>query len=264
MKTKLVALNLLLLIGVGAVVWQAKTRWDNAQLRRRAGLSAKVAPPGVAPLAPAPKPDAPAPAQYADVAQKNLFAKDRNPNVIIDAPPPQKPPAPMPPLPVMYGVMGLPSGMRALMAEKVGAASRPVHTGDSIGDFKILSLDAQNIVFEWDGKPVSRKVDDLMDRSYTGSSPAGQPSAPASAGGAPVAQSPPTPTQQQIQGKPPEGLQPASNVPPKLGVEMGPPGQSERACDPADASPAGTALDGYKKTIVYLPFGAQCRWVLAK
>ena len=48
--------------------------------------------------------------KYNDVAQKNLFSKDRNPQVIIDPPKPPDPPKPMPKLPVVYGVMGLPSG----------------------------------------------------------------------------------------------------------------------------------------------------------
>ena len=264
MKTKLVLLNLLLVIGVSAVVWQAKIRYDNAQQRRQAGLAVKVAPVTTPPPSPAPKPETPASTQYGDVAQKDLFSKDRNPNVIIDAPPPPEKPKPMPPLPVLYGVMGLPSGLRAIMAEKRGESSRPVRTGDQIGDFKILSLDAQNIVFEWDGKPVSRKVDDLMDRSVQAPPDIGPPGAPVGANGALLPTTPPTLNPQQLQN-PTSQPQSASSVAARPGtVELGTPGQSELACVPGDTSPAGTVADGRRKVISYSPFGARCSWTPAK
>ena len=115
-------------------------------------------------MTPAPKPDAAPATKYADVATKDLFSKDRNPTVVIE-PPKVEAPKPMPPLPVVYGVLGLPSGTKAIMAEKAGVASRSVHAGDTIGEFKIASLDPQNVVFDWDGKQISRKIEDLIDRS---------------------------------------------------------------------------------------------------
>jgi hypothetical protein len=261
LKTKLIALNVLLLSALLAVGWQAKLRYDEAQARRRAGLNVKVVSPPVPPPAPVPKPDSPAAAQYGDVAQKDLFSKDRNPNIIIDAPPPQAPPKPMPPLPVMYGVMGLPSGVRALMAEKAGAASHPVRAGETIGDFKVLSLDAQNIVFEWDGKSVPRKVEDLMDRSTTASA-TGQGGPAVASNGAPLRQTPVQLTQQEILNQPPPPTaQPASSVPPKLGIDIGAPGRPERSCTPDDTSPSGTVLDGFRKQVTNTIFGPQCRWL---
>jgi hypothetical protein len=32
-------------------------------------------------------------------------------------------------------------------------------------------------------------------------------------------------------------------------------------CQPGDASPAGTIVDGFKKVIEQTPFGAACRWI---
>ena len=80
--------------------------------------------------------------KYADVANKNLFSEDRNPNIIVD-PPKVETPKPMPPLPVVYGMMGLPSGTKAIMAEKPGAPSTTVRAGETLGEFKIVALDTQ-------------------------------------------------------------------------------------------------------------------------
>ncbi len=258
MKPKLVALNLVLVAAVSIVGWQAKTRWNDAQQRRGASLGVKVAPVSAPALPPTSQPEALAAAKYVDVAQKNLFAKDRNPNVIIDPPAPAEKPKPMPALPVLYGVMGLPSGVRALMADKVGGPTRSVQAGDRLGEFKVLSLDAQNIVFEWEGKEVPRKVDELIDRS-SHEAPGAQ-----LAGVAPVnAYAPPAPLLPPGQQPPPSAPQQAV-IPPgagRPGVEIGAPGISQRACAPGDGSPAGTVVDGYKKTVTLSPFGAQCRWL---
>src|SRR5665213_4381676 len=82
----------------------------------------------------------------------------------------------MPPLPVVFGVMGLPSGTKAIMAEKKGADSKTVRSGDTIGEFQIVALDPVNVTFLWDGKQISRKIDDLIDRSGN-TPPAGAPQA---------------------------------------------------------------------------------------
>ena len=164
MKLKLIALNLALLLAIGAIAWQARVRWLATQVERRKDLSVTVKPVALPPLKPAPRPDAAQPVQYADVATKNLFSKDRNPTVIIE-PPKVETPKPMPALPVVYGVLGLPSGTKAIMAEKRGGDSRSVKAGDSVGEFKIIALDTKDVVFDWDGKQISRKLDDLIDRS---------------------------------------------------------------------------------------------------
>ncbi len=84
--------------------------------------------------------------------------------VIVDPPKIEKPKE-MPPLPVVYGVLALPSGTRAIMAKNKSEPGIPVHEGDAIGEFKIVALDTQNVTFEWDGKEIARKIDDL-DRSF--------------------------------------------------------------------------------------------------
>ena len=236
------------MLALWAIVWQARIHMRDASLKRQTVLSVKVTP-AVAPApAPAPKPDAPPATKYADVATKNLFAKDRNPNVIID-PPKIEEPKKMPPLPVVYGVLGLPSGTKAIMSEKAGGASRSVHAGDSIGEFKIAALDPQNVTFDWDGKQISKKIEDLIDRSSPGGAGA------ASATGA------------QAGSAPAPAPRPAVAAPvapgPGRDIDLGP-GQSARACVPGDPSPAGTVIGGFRKNVVQTPFGATCTWVMAQ
>jgi hypothetical protein len=257
LKFKFMALNALLLIGILTIVWQARLRWQEGHTRREANLNAVVKPVPPPPLTPAPKPDAPPAARYADVANKDLFAKDRNPVVIVDPPKIEKP-REMPPLPVVFGVLALPSGTRAIMAEKKNDPSLPVHQGDTVGEFTIVSLDPVNVTFGWNGKEISRKIDDLIDRS----------GAPGNAGGAanmqaapPQAISQPLPQIQQQSPVQTNNGQPGAGT---IGIEIGAPGHSERACTPGDPSPAGTVVDGYKKTTASSPFGTICRWVPAQ
>jgi hypothetical protein len=244
-KPRLIALNTVLTLSIFFIAWQARVKWDEARTERRASLNVPIrrATPPV--LTPAPKPPTVEAAKYADVAAKNLFSKDRNPTVIVDAPK-IEPPKVMPPLPVVYGVITLPSGTRAIMSEKSGAASRPVQTGDNIGDFKILAMDAIKVTFQWDGKPIERNFEDLVDHS--GGSVAS--AAPAAAGPA---------------APPPSGPQLPPTAATAMGADTGTADAPTRACKPGENAPAGTVVDGYRKTGVMSPFGlVGCSWVLNK
>jgi hypothetical protein len=261
LKYRFIALNAFLLIGIAAIVWQARTRVQEAHARREVNLNPAIKPVTPPPVTPAPKPAAVPAASYADVANKDLFVKDRNPVVIVD-PPKVEQPKPMPPLPVVYGVLGLPSGTKAIMAEKKNEPGAPVQEGDKVGEFTIVSLDPQNVTFEWDGKEIKRKIDELIDRSGP---------ADTSGGGRATVQPAAAPVvSQQIQSQQPAPQQnnvQTNNVPASaasLGIEIGAPGQSERACTPGDNSPAGTVVNGYKKTTMASPFGVVCRWVPAQ
>jgi hypothetical protein len=240
LKLKLIALNILLVLALGASVWQARNSWQQAQAKRRNNLSVKVKPLPAPPTTPVPKPDAVPATKYADVAMKDLFSKDRNPTVVIEAPK-IEPPKIMPPLPVVYGVLGLPSGTKAFMAEKAGAGSRSVSAGDTIGEFTISSLDPENVIFDWDGKQISRKIEDLIDRTK-GPGAAGAQSAAVQGGGAAAARTPAG------------NGQPAAAAP---GIDTG---GGVRACVAGDTSPSGTVAGGYKKNSVATPFGPICSW----
>jgi len=245
LKPKLIVLNVLLVLALETVVWQARNSWNQAQVKRQNNLSVKVKPLPAPPVTPAAKPDAALATKYADVATKDLFSKDRNPTVVID-PPKIEAPKIMPPLPVVYGVLGLPSGTKAIMSEKAGVASRAVHAGDKVGEFKIASLDPQTVVFDWDGKQISRKLEDLIDRSNgpgaAGAAPAVVP------GGVSAAPTAPAP-------------QPSNNGQPTPAGPGRDTGGGVKACVPSDTSPSGTVVNGYRKNSVPTPFGPTCNWV---
>jgi hypothetical protein len=247
LKPKLIVLNIALLLAIGAVAWQARVRWQATRIERLQNLNVAVKPVTLPPLEPAPGPDAAQPVQYADVATKNLFSKDRNPTVIID-PPKVEAPKPMPPLPIVYGVLGLPGGTKAIMAEKKGADSRSVKVGDAVGEFKIISLDTKDVVFDWDGKQISRKLDDLIDRSGGNTGAAGGAPGPAVQPAGPAVAAPAAANNQQ----PPIAASPGKAVA----------GQAMRPCVQGDNSPNGTVVDGYRKTVTASPFGPiGCRWL---
>jgi hypothetical protein len=242
LKPRIIVLNLLLVVAMGASVWQARVRWKEWQVKRQTNLNVAVKAVVLPPLGPAPKPETPPASKYLDVATKDLFSKDRNPVVVPDPPKVEKT-KPMPPLPVVYGVLGLPSGTKAIMAEKAGAGSRSVHEGDTIGEFKIASLNPQSVTFDWEDQHISRKIEDLIDRSDA--TPGGGGQGPA------VQQAAPAVAIQQPQSSAPAAAK-------DLGAEI--PGQAMRTCQPGDKSPAGTVVDGYRKTILSSPFGGICRW----
>ncbi len=260
MKPAQVIAALALIVAATAVAWHGRIVWRKAEAKRQS-LHAPVKPAPIAPVPAEVKPETPQAVKYADVANKNLFSKDRNPTVVIEPPKPAEVKK-MPSLPVLYGVLGLPSGTRAIMAEKRGDPSRPVRAGDTVGEFKIVSLDTSHVTFDWDGQQISKPVDDLIDRSAAVQTAVSSPGVPAP---------PPLPAPQAASG----GLQPvtsnssgssaSSNVTSKaLGKEVGAAGASVRGCVAGDNSPAGTIVDGYRKQIVSTPFGNQCSWIPAK
>jgi hypothetical protein len=241
-KPKLIALNAGLIVALGLIAWQGHVRWVEAQAERHANLNVPIR--HIVPPRPIPetKPEAVQAAKYADVATKNLFSKDRNPTVIVEAPKVEAPKV-MPPLPVVYGVLTLPSGTKAIMAEKTGAASKTVRAGDAIGDFKILAMDSNKVTFEWDGKPLERNIDELVDHSGATAAAAGSGPAPPPAAAAPAA--PPTAA--------------------SLGADNGTAEAPTKACKPGEQSALGTVVDGYRKSGVMTPFGVMnCLWVLNK
>ncbi len=244
-KPKLVALNLCLLAGLLVIIWQGRAKWREAQAERQSSLNVPVKPVVPPPSIAAQKPDAVQAAKYADVAAKDLFAKDRNPTVIVEAPKVEAP-KPMPPLPVVYGVLSLPSGIKAIMSDRAGGLSKSVHSGDTVGDFKIAALDTRKVTFEWEGKQIERNIDDLLDRSG-GTTPT---NAASSGPAAP-------PPQQAAAAQTPSSA--------SMGNEIKGAESPSRECKGDDKSPVGTVVDGYKKVGAETPFGLMgCRWVQSK
>jgi hypothetical protein len=238
MKRKLLLLNLLLAALCALCAWRLRQGWEAARNRERAVLGAPQGGPRPNPGAATPAPPALASANYLDVAQKFLFSKDRNSNVVLDVAPPKV----MPQLPLLYGVMLFTAPPTVILSEKADAPNRGYRPGDRIGPFKLLAVNSKTIEFEWDGQKVVRGLDEIR----------------AKAGGvqqaAQVAEAPPPP-----QAGPSNVITPASSSGPGLEI-----GGGLRACGPGDSAAPGTISNGYRKVVSDTPFGKACRWEQVK
>ncbi len=248
MNRKLILLNVVLLALAGWLFWMLRMKWvelhkhEHTVLALSPRVRQRMLPPSPIPVF---KPMAAA--DYNEVAQKMLFAKDRNPNVIVDPPPPPPPappPPPMPPLPAYYGSMTWGDPVVFLKLPK--GEQKKYHVGDKVGPFQLVSFDRDKVVFDWNGKMVERKPEDLKEKEAAPSeavpSPP-QPAAPANAQSGARSLSGPTVDEPKVSEK--------------LGKDNG---GGIRMCVAGDTSPAGTVIDGYKKKITTNMFGATCMW----
>lgn len=240
MKGKLRLLDLALLVIAVLLAWQWRREWAAAQVRDLA-LIRTTLPAARVPGMPALDNVNPvSAADFAEVALKNLFSADRNPNVIVDPP---KPPAPkpQPPFPVAHGVMlwqGVPPTI--VLSEKANGPQKGYHPGDTVGPWKLVDLDQSYASFEWDGKEFKKRIDELIDRN-----------AVAEAAQSVVAQAAPKPATQTLSSS-------STNGP---GVDLG---SNFRGCQQGDTSPSGTVVDGMKKVVTATPFGQNCHWEKAQ
>ncbi len=243
MNRKLLLLNLVLLVAVVCASWQLRNDWVAGRARAQALLHRQAkpqAPPAVIFSRP---PDPVVAATYADIALKMLFSKDRNPTVVVEVKP--APVKPMPPLPLLYGVMNLPGGATAVMSDKAGGRHMGIRPGDKVGEFTLLAVSREDITLEWDGKQLVKRIDDLLDRAGP---PAQAPAPDLMPRAAPPAASGPSST--RLDSKPADGK-------PEPGVDIG---NKVHACQAGDTSPAGTQANGYRKVVTPTPFGSSCRW----
>ncbi len=96
-----------------------------------------------------------------DIVAKMVFSADRNPRVVIEAPPPA-PPRPMPALPVLRGLVDLGDGLSAVMSEGADGTEREYRQGEKIGAFTLSALSNAMIVLEWDGQMITRPVEEML------------------------------------------------------------------------------------------------------
>jgi hypothetical protein len=234
-------LNLLLLAALVVSAYELRRRWLDARAREATILAASRPAPAP-PAAPAPAPPAaPAPARPADyfeVAEKFLFSRDRNPSVVEEKKP-EPPPKVMPNFPAVYGVMDIGMGPIVFMAAD-GGAQQGYRLGEKIGEFVLKAASQDEITFEWDGKDITKSLDELRAKPDAPVAP--RAAAPLSASAAAPVAPPP---------KPPENIRPAP------GPDIG---GGRRGCLPGDNSPAGTVVDGYKKVAYNYAFGPICFW----
>jgi hypothetical protein len=231
---RLLLINLTLLALASAGIWRLRIAWRSETARERAAIGKPIhplPPPLVAGLPPA---QAVRPVDYIDIAQKDLFTRDRNPNILVETKAP--PPKPMPALPLFHGVMNLGDGPTAILSEKKGAPHRDFRPGEQIGEFKLVAVNREEIVLEWDGQQIRKRLEELQDTNTP---------APASGNTAAQATAPAAPPAAPAQAKP------------EPGVDVG---QGVRACQSGDNSPPGTVANGMRKRTQSSPFGERCWW----
>jgi hypothetical protein len=237
-KRRLWFLNIVLLALLALIFVRFQQVRQHLRDRTARNLNHVVKPVPVQALPPIGAPAPAVAANYADVAIKMLFSRDRNPTVILDpvAPPPVKP---MPPLPVAYGAMffGEPGIILALPNAK--ATQRLYRKGEAIGDFKLVNFDNTNIAFEWDGKVVERRLDQVMAK------PSEVPAEPA------AASAPPAPT---------STVASTTNASGPGATRI----DGTRACVPGDKTASGTIVDGFRKHEVRGPIATFCQWEQVK
>lgn len=233
MTRKLHLLNLALAALLALTGWQIRQRWLEAREREKRVLGRP--PEAAAPVAEPPlKLPEPAPAaSYLEVAQRFLFSRDRNPEVIIEVAAPK----PMPPLPVAHGILDLGSGPTAILSDRPGQAQRAYRVGDRIGEFTLADITASELAFVWEGKEIRKKLEELKP-------PETPPAAEAPAPAAAKAKTAVVATSTTVASGPSD-------------IDMG---GGIRACRQGDTSPPGTVANGYKKVVSQTPFGQVCRW----
>jgi len=235
-----VVLNVALALLTIYAGWQLRRTYQAAKARERATLSKKV------PTAPPPPHTAPPAVPpviaggYSEIVQQTLFDRSRNPTVPIELPPPPPapPPKPMPPLPLYHGMMNL-GGITVVLSEDASSPHQGIQIGDSIGQFKLVDVNTEEITFEWDGQTITKKLEELKDRAPV------QQTQTASTAAAPA----PTRTETPAAQAPQAPLGPGTDI-----------GSGLRSCQSNDSNPAGAVVDGFRKVVLFSPFGQTCRW----
>jgi hypothetical protein len=236
LRKRLYLLNLALLGLAVLLAWRIQTGSSQARERRQSILRSDPHGPSARQDLPLPQVQPVTAAQYREIADKMLFARDRNPNVIVDVVPPK----PMPALPVAQGIVNLGDTALVLLSERAGAPHRGYRAGDTVGAFKLVEVGGEQLIFEWEGKRIVKKLADLME---TGARLAAVDSNVGA--GAPAATANTLSTSAQ-QGP---GVTTTATT---------------RACQTGDTPPAGTVVDGMKKVVSQTPFGNMCLWETVK
>ncbi len=240
MKRKLWLLNFALIAVVAAGGWRLRKEAQDFHARKLATFGTKVPIPAPPPPPPAAPPPAVKAATYLEIADKMLWSKDRNSQVIPDPPKPAEKPKPLPPLPSVYGVMNL-DGPIVMMSEKSGARQRGIRPGEKIGEFKLDAVNGEQLVFSWEDRTVTKKLDELIDRGVD-STPVVNASGPAAAASS-------APAAPQVVGRPEPGVKLSEGI---------------NSCQTNDPAPAGTVVNGMRKVIRQTPFGNSCFWEAVK
>jgi hypothetical protein len=251
MNRKIVLLNLALVLAIAGLGWMLRKHWLEGEAETRSLMSQKVQPPAVMPPpAPAPVP-AVSPSDYLEVATKTLYSSDRNPNVVVDPQKPPPPPPPMPALPVYYGQMAFGGDPVVVLTIAGTPEQKSYAVGQKVGDFKLVAFNRDTITFDWNGKEVERKLEELAPKQTQQQTPGAAPPSPAPA--------PAAATVNAVTSIGGNTTPSTSAKDPLSGNDMG---GGLRACAAGDTSPAGTVINGWKKVMGggLLGMGQSCHW----
>lgn len=266
MNRKLLLLNLMLLTLAGLLGWQLRQHWLTARAEEAIIIEKKEPPAPVLPP-PSPEPVDPAvPADYYNVAQQTLFSQDRDPSVVIVTEPPP-PPKPLPPFPSYHGQMAMGEEPVILLSVD-GARQKSYRAGDQLGELRLISFTADQATFEFDGRTVERRLEEL--KPAEGEAP---PSRPAAKAASPARNPAPNSSAKSTGAGPAPGASVSSigspagasansgkvgdrDSKPKLGEQRG----KFRLCAAGDESPAGTTAEGYRKVLSVDMIGTSCIW----
>lgn len=212
------SVNFFLCCAVAACAWLL---WSNAQAARarRSFVSPAVValPLGYeAPVTPA----AVAPVEYADIALRSMFSRDRNPHVMVE-PVVEAKPVPTPPsFPRAFGVMDLGEGPVVLL--EWDGRQRAYTAGNAVGPWQLASITAERLTFEWNGQRFEKALGELLVRA--------------------------------------EGIAVTEPERRDQHPLVSPGSPNPWLCQPGDNSSAGTVQDGRRKVESNTPFGKVCRW----
>jgi hypothetical protein len=237
LNRRLLALNAVLAAGIVYAGVELRHEWRAARAREMAKLNRPLPRTKAPAYSPLPT-DPPVMASgYANIAEKMLFDKSRNPTVVIEVPPPPPKP-PMPALPVYHGMMNIGSeGPMAILSVNANSAHQAVRPGERIGQFKLVDVNSEEMTLEWEGEVIRKRVDELSNRLTAA---AAQASVPARTEAAPAAPPPPAP---------------AAKSGPGETTQFG-----FKTCSVNDGQAEGAVVDGYKKVMHATPFGQSCTW----
>ncbi len=235
-RSVVLAMNLALVLAVGACLWQFLKNQRTAELRERA-FSTATLPAVQAAVLRVESTSPAAPVQYADIALRSLFTPDRHPHVAADPPPAPAPEPVVPAFPVAHGVLDLGAGPVVLLSVG-GERQRAYRPGDTLGPWKLQSIAGERFVFEWieEGRIFEKTLGELRPRYAAAATPQTEP-----VGGAAHRRE-----NHELTG---DGPGPAT-------------GRNHRVCKSGDRTPVGTVVDGFRKVESPTPFGNVCRWEL--
>jgi hypothetical protein len=150
----------------------------------------------------------------------------------------------------VHGVMDIGDGPIVLMSDRPGSRHRGIRPGEMIGDFKLVSVNREELVLAFEDRTVKKKLQELMDHSGDSGPAATASTETTSTGAAKVG---------ATSGTPPPP--PTAVSKPEPGVTLT---EGTSSCQAGDSSPAGTVANGMRKVIMPTPFGPACRWEAVK